>query len=401
MAGKHLTRIAALAATLLAAAACIYPYEVDPGGSDSRPIVVEGDILIGSVTKLEISYVRPFNAGPADDLSVLATARVEGEDGVRIDGEGPDGPSAWPTTGPWTFDTSTLREDQRYRLHIETFTEDGKAANTFETDWLTPCPAPQIDALSYSLQEEYEELWIGLSMHCHGSHYFRWSFTETWEYHSDVNSWLEYLPRLRKVDWYKGTNMFFCWSNVENGKIHIFSTVNQVEDRFEELAFHTIPLDDRRLQILYRLRLRLEALSEDAYNYWNNIQQNSEEQGSIFSPTPSEMAGNVHCITDPSVQVMGYINAAVPAETEMYYDNMIHQYYRAPRAFELYPTKVSANRPDSMALMYSSFFLPYEEVYEGIGTAPSHYMWGSSRCIDCRELGGTKDKPADWPNNDF
>ena len=400
MATRHLIRIAALAATLFAAAACIYPYHVEFGDSDIRPIVVEGDILLGGTATLNLSYVRPFGES-SDDVSVLATARIEGEDGTQVAGTGENGVSGKPATGPWTFDTANLPETQRYRLHIETFTQAGNASQVFESDWLTPSPAPTIDDLAYAHHPEVDELWIGLSMHCHGSHYFRWTFTETWEYHSDVNTWLEYFPLTRSIDWYKDTNMYFCWNDVENGKINLFSTVNQTDDRFEELAFHTIPLTDLRLQVLYRMRLRLEALSEDAYSYWNNVRQNSEEQGSIFSPTPSEMTGNIHCISDPSVQVIGYLNAAVPADAELYYDNWEEKLYHTalPLTFPSY--KVSANRRDSMALMYSSFFLPYEEVYEGIGLSPSHYMWGPSRCIDCRELGGTKDRPEDWPNDHY
>ena len=40
MATKYLSRIAALAATLLATAACVYPYEVDLKQDGELPLVV-------------------------------------------------------------------------------------------------------------------------------------------------------------------------------------------------------------------------------------------------------------------------------------------------------------------------------------------------------------------------
>ena len=390
MATKYLSRIAALAATLLAAAACVYPYEVDLKQDGELPLVVEGDIHVGGITQVNLSYVRPFGTEDSETAPVLATGYVEGEDGTRIEGGG---------TSQLTFDTRSLKEGQRYRLHLETHNVGGQTANIFESDWLTPMPAPTIDGLSYSHHPDYGELWIGLSMHCNGSHHFRWSFSETWEYHSDIPTWFEYKPQLKQVDYYEGATLYYCWNSANSSQINIFSTANQTEDRFEELAFYTIPLDNKRLQVMYRIDVKLEGMSENAYNYWYNMQQNSEGQGSIFSPTPSEMASNVHCISDPTVQVMGYLNAAVQAEASMYYDNSVAGYYVPGKLFERFDEKVSVNQLDSMNYWYKHGYLPYQAIYETGGLEPTHYMWALNICIDCRQLGGTKTKPEDWPND--
>lgn len=415
MATKYLFRIAAIAATLLAAAACIYPYEVELDQASELPLVVEGDIHIGGVTTVQLSHVRPFNIDENETTFVIADGFIEGEDGTRVLPDNPyidyyaeyldrtgmvRGEYGIPSSR-LTFQTEDLPASQRYRLFLQTYDpQTGRATNTFESDWLTPCPAPTIEELTYSQQPEYDELWVGLSMHCHGSHYFRWTFSETWEYHSDINTWYEYKPALRDVGRYEGATLYYCWKSEESGQINIFSTVNQTEDRFEELAFHRISLSDKRLQVLYRIKVRLEALSEDAYNYWYNMQQNSEGQGSIFSPTPSEMASNIRCTSDPTVQVMGYLNAAVQTEALMYYDNQKNGFYKPDKPFERFDTKVSVHQQDSMAYWYARGFLPYDPVYEEMSPNPSHYMWATSICIDCRKQGGTKNKPADWPNGD-
>ena len=422
MATKFLFRTAALAAALLAAAACVYPYEVDIDYNGDLPLVVEGDIHLGGLTTVRLSYVHPFNATEEDYYRIpFATGYIEGEDGTRIDqddpGAGlPDYPG-FPTHDGWltssssayplgfpsntlTFHTENLSLGQRYRLHLETYNpESGGVANVFESEWLTPLDAPTIDGLSYSHHPEYEELWVGLSMHCNGAHHFRWTFSETWEYHSDIPTSYEYKPFQRKVGLFDGPTLYYCWDSANSSSINIFSTANQTDDRFEELAFHTIPLSNRRLQVMYRIQVRLEAMSENAYNYWYNIQQNSEGQGSIFAPTPSEMASNIHCITDPSIQVMGYLNAAVQTEATMYYDNAIEHYYKPGLPFERYDEKVSVKQLDSMDYWYSHGYLPYQEIYEGT-MEPSHYMWAQGICIDCRKLGGTKVKPKGWPTPD-
>ena len=65
----------------------------------------------------------------------------------------------------------------------------------------------------------------------------------------------------------------------------------------------------------------------------------------------------------------------------------------------LFEQQVSVSQLDSMAFWYRQGYLPYQAVYETMSADPTHYMWGLKQCIDCRELGGTKTKPADWPND--
>lgn len=401
MAGKIMIRTAILAAMLLAAAACIYPYEVDISQEGEYPLVIEGDIHLGGKTTLALSHVWPFNTQDYEFPSIRAQGYIEGEDGTRVTGtpnmEIPYMSSSYRFNRfELVFDTSKLPE-QRYRLHFETLSEQGEVLNVYESEWLEPCPAPTIEGLSYSRHEDFKELWIGLSMRCHGAHYFRWTFSETWEYHSDINTILMYDPSIRQVTTYPGPNLYYCWRSQDSPQINIFSTAYQTEDRFEDLSFHTIPLSDKRLQVMYRITVRLEALSENAYNYWYNMQQNTNGQGSIFAPTPSEMASNVHCISNPSIQVMGYLNAATQAEAEMYYDNSKNRFYEPERPFERADTMI-VNRPAYSEEWYRRGYLPFEAVYEDLSETPSHYMWTPAICIDCRRQGGTKTVPEGWPS---
>jgi hypothetical protein len=390
MATKVLFRFAAIAALLLSAAACKYPYDVVLPSTD-YPLVIEGDILLGTTSTFRFSYVLPLDA---DNYVVPArntSGYIEGENGVRVDG------ILQEAGAVLDFDTSRLPENQRYKIHLQT--PEGR---TIESDWLNVCPAPVIDDLSYWKNEEFNEVHIGLSMHCNGAKYFRWTFLEEWEYHSDIRSIYTYDPSRYKEGVIPFPDyqpmVYYCWDRCESPAINIFTTENQTEDRFEELSFHRIPVNNLRLQMLYRMTLMLEALSEEAYAYWRTVRQNSEEQGSLFAPTPSEMASNLHCTSDPSYQVLGYVNAAVAATTRMYYDNLEAGFYRAPYV----PPSSRRERdvpldPDSCALAYKEYLLPFNPVYDMMGKI-SAYSWADHDCIDCRSQGGNKNRPADWPN---
>lgn len=393
MAARFFTRFAAIAALLLSAAACKYPYDVVVQSSE-YPFVVEGDILIGSTTTLSFSHAQPLFGIPSSNLIMAASGYIEGEDGTRVEGRAPN----W-ITQVLTFDTRNLRTDQRYRLHLETMSSyDSYISRVFETDWMEARPAPVIDGLSYSKNDQFEELWIGLSMHCNGSSHFRWSFNEEWEYHSDLHASYYYDTETKQAKSGDG-GVYTCWQSNISSAINIFSTENQTEDRFEDLAFHRIPRGDRRLQVLYRVTLTLESLSEDAYNFWRTVRENTYEQGSIFAPTPSEMPSNLRCISHPDFRVLGYINISAVANAVMYYDNSVEKFFRYPSGGYFFdPEEIQIeNSPGLNEKNYNMGRRIFYGVWEALSEKPTHFVWANAKCIDCRLSGGTTVRPADWP----
>jgi hypothetical protein len=295
-----------------------------------------------------------------------------------------------------TFDTRNLDEQTRYRVHFES----PSTGEVFETKWIEPCSAPVIDDLTYILDKDRQELNVALSMHCHGHHYFRWTYDETWEYTAllyATHYWdperarATRQPREGLLPFPTNVNTYFCWKEYYSPEIRIFTTVEQTEDRFVDLEFHRVRRSETRLQIMYHIIVYLEAMEENAYKYWENIRENSQGQGTIFSPTPSQMTGNIHCISDPSIPVIGYISAAMQASADMYYDNAEERFYKTPL-----PNKYEV-------LELSKDFAKYYYMgYAPLDILPSDnapvYQWVPRRCVDCRLMGGTKNKPAGWPN---
>jgi hypothetical protein len=124
MSTNILSRTAALTAAALLATTCIYPYPVDIERGGEYPLVVEGDILIGSVTTVKLSHVRPFNLTDYESIPVVASGYIEGEDGSKVRGTS-DYTASDSENGILYFDTSNLNKDQRYRLHVETRPQEG------------------------------------------------------------------------------------------------------------------------------------------------------------------------------------------------------------------------------------------------------------------------------------
>ncbi len=393
---KKFFRIAAFVAILMAVSACVYPFEPELDAQDSR-LVVDGDIHIGGISTFSFSRVYPLDEKDYSPAPIRVTGYIEGEDGSRLDQR------SWPpayepidigyydwATNFLSFDTTDLPAGQRYRLHFE----DMESGEVYESDWLEVCAAPTIDDISYILDEERGELNVALSMHCNGHSHFRWSFAEDWEFHTEIRSFYYYEPETNEVLRFpEGENNYYCWSRYESPEIKIFSTSDQVDDRFVDLEFHRISRKDRRLQIMYHITVHLEAMDENAYKYWQNVLDNSQGQGTIFSPTPSQMPGNIHCISNPSVPVIGYISAAIQTTGDMYYDNAVEDFYLKPLPEQIETIRV---KPQEYYMYYRMGYAPLDLV---LGDGPAGYDWAPRRCVDCRANGGTKNKPAGWPND--
>jgi hypothetical protein len=61
-------------------------------------------------------------------------------------------------------------------------------------------------------------------------------------------------------------------------------------------------------------------MNEDEYNYWEKLQNISEEVGSLYDITPSSIPGNIFCIEDPAEQVLGYFSVSAKTSKRTYID---------------------------------------------------------------------------------
>jgi hypothetical protein len=62
-----------------------------------------------------------------------------------------------------------------------------------------------------------------------------------------------------------------------------------------------------KLSVLYSINLKQYAISNDNYLFLQKMKKNTEQLGTIFDPQPSEISGNIHCLTDPNELVIGLL----------------------------------------------------------------------------------------------
>ncbi len=393
MKARHTVILFSLLLSALAGlSSCVYPFEAELKG-ESGTFVIEGDILIGEVMTVNLSYTAPVSNPEEVTVPDRAKVWVEDNTGANYVGE-------LFEKGEYRIDMTEADPSLQYRLRVTNEDTD----RDYSSSWLRVCAKPEIDSLSYIINEEKSVLNIALSMHSEGESYFKWSYKEDWEYHSQFYAQVLYEPPVRNTSsWNNGLGrildippadpIYYCWNKDVSSEIMVFSTETQKEDRFVDLEFHSIPNDDIRIQQLYHIEVKLEPLTKDAYLYWDNIKSNSEYNGSLFAPNPSEMVGNIRCMNDTTDMVFGFINAAQCDTDIMFYNNSVERFYKAGFTYSQDPTVVSSSK--QWFEQYSIGLLPYD--YQD-PAFPNTTLWVPKYFVDCRCMGGTKDRPEYWPN---
>jgi len=112
--------------------------------------------------------------------------------------------------------------------------------------------------------------------------------------------------------------------------------------------------------------------------------------GSVFDAQPSELIGNIHCISNPNDPVIGYLDICKIQEQRIFIKNadLPKWNYETP-CKEVEVVSIQ----DSFKLIT---MLGYVPIRGGKITPPGSYWFAKPECIDCT-LSGSNIKPSFWP----
>ena len=373
-----------LAIAVAALAGCIYPFDLDDSYYEGG-LVVEGDILVGDTTRVTLSTVQPLSGKTVDNV-VRGTVWVEGEDGKEYR------PLSPLESDSFKIDMTKASSDTRYRLKIHLRSPvPGSNSTDFSSDWLDVQKAPSIDDITY--YNDNDNLYFQLSLSSpNGSGCFRWDYEEIWEFHAKVRTNVKYNFGKGTYSYYESGNPYYwCWGYGASTQAGIAIAKSTGGEKLVDRPLLSIGRTSNKLQSLYYLKVKARDISEECYEYLHAIQVNSTSTGSLTTPDPSLVIGNIHSETDPLEVVTGYVEVCSVAVKEIYIGD---NYYKPPR-FEWEPITL---QPDVALLdeMYLMGMRPYEAVPPEDSNV---YNWGSRRCLECTADGGTKNKPAFWPSD--
>lgn len=361
---------------------CISDYE--PEGIDlvSGLLVVDGIITNGE-TRINLRRSVGLTDDFTDEEFVNdAKVTVEREDGTIY-------PATLTTRkGEYAVGMGELDGNLSYRLRIS------QGGQEYESDYLRPVFTPPIDSISLMKKGPGQDVYLCVSTHGSqdGSRYYRWMYKENWELKAEMMMQAQWVDKkLVMYDLGSSNNAYYCWSKDSTKIIHLASSDKLTENVISNKRLVTIPPGNDRLSVLYHAEVEQYALRLEAYDYYFNLQKNIESSGSLFAPIPSEMKGNIRCVSDPDIPVIGYVEVATVTRTQRF----------MPEAKEMYEpvntycgSMIMTGEDAALYFGDTSFgFISYDP-------SPSSSVLAPLRCLDCRRR-GSKDKPDWWPNEHF
>lgn len=370
---------------------CITEYIPAKISQTADILVVEG-IITNDETLITLSrstYLTDTDNGATSPNYVSgAKIYVECDDGTQMAAE-PQNP------GIYLIKTGKLNYERKYRLKIET---EEKEADCNEED--SPCPTKtyeycsgfsypivtsEIDSVFRMQKSRGEPVTIHVSTQSStqssGEYnentvlYYLWSYVENWEI-------IPILPRWGYPS--------VCWNEKKNTGLLLGSATKTVSGNLIDDVTEIDP-SDSKLSDMYRITVKQNAISKQAYDYFSNIKKNAQQTGSIFSPIPLELKGNITCTTDPGIPVIGYVEVSTTTKKQLYISQRDNLYEPPPRDCQIYTVDDLKKlfNTDQIPPIPSDYTLYQEAFYD------SPALYAKKYCVECD---GTTQKPDDWPN---
>lgn len=370
---------------------CITEYQQKDIKDTAGILVVEGMILepTGTFVKLSLSKsinsVEPYTPVNDATVSLLCDDGTSMPLNLQINHE-----AEGTASGVYKLDNSiSFNMSAKYAIEIS---RNGKI---YQSSYVQPLRTPDMN-LTWDTQNEGRQVNIRVSTHDPEKEvlYYRWSYKEDWEIIASTFTRYRYDQQTQSVEddltLETSHNYYYCWGKDSSKSFLLASAEKQADAVLKNHRILAIKAENSRFIYLYSILVKQYALTKDAYEYYRNLQRNIDETGGIFSILPTEMEGNIQCLSDPKETVIGFI----PATTEVIKRIFIKE-EEVPNMKVNYPcTNIQ--------------FFPYSDTpiasSSGLGIVseerPNGYYWLPIRCVDCTSIpGGTKEKPEWWPND--
>jgi len=369
---------------------CRERYDVPFPSPATGYLVVEGFINPAGSTVIKLSR-----------STKLADRGIVQETGSVLQVQGEDN-SLFPLSesAGGTYNTADLQLNPaiRYRLHILTSTN-----KEYASSYKLPLITPLIDSITWLRQNGGLDIFVNAHDANNNIQYYKWDYDESWEFHSKYHSNTIFqthstdnvIDQVIAVLYDSGKNnesIYKCWQFRKSSLINIASTASLSAD-VVYVPLLRYPDASWELSFLYSINLKQYALSKEGYEFYRKLKKNTESLGSIFDVQPSEIKGNITCVTDPGEQVIGYVEVSTVNEKRKYISNDELPGWNYNQGCE--PAKVYLNIPATAYKLYVEGYHPFGGTTANDGSIIA-FSVTKAECVKCT-LRGTNIKPSYWP----
>lgn len=380
---------------LILSVSCLEPYDPPIDQQALNILVVEGFINASTnAAEVKLSHTQPIHDSDVASAETNAKVSIQASTGgLYLLNE--------LEPGVYRADQIVIDKSALYTLHIKT-----SFGLEYSSDTIRIRDTPPIDSLSFGLSNDGEDLTIRVNTHDPSAktRYYAWEYSETYEYNAPYNSgytFVNKIPAIRKPE----ERIDKCWHTIPSSKISIGSTEQLTEDILSQQLLTTIPKGSPKISVRYSILVKQRAISAAEHVYLGLLRK-TESLGGLFDTPPVSVIGNVHQVNDASVPVLGYFSGATVQEKRIFVDRS-----ELPDQLQVTQSKgqcqlevsceigcpPSTGGPQScVCLSDLSASTVLVGAYSDRTGNVIAYSFVSAKCGDCREQGGTVQKPDFW-----
>jgi len=349
-------------------------------------LVVDGYISGNGATQYSLTRTIPLPGDSTIPVVTGASVQVEGSDG-----------STYPLSelggGQYGINSMPLSTAVRYRLRIGL-----PGGESYLSDFVPYKPTPPIDSVNWVYNSNGVTIYVNTHDPANSTRYYQWRFDQTYEYHSAEATGFIYVPSTNSIALRTpAQDVYTCWKDEKVTNIIVGSSAKLAQDEIYEYPLLTIPLNSQPLSVEYSILVTQNALSDSGYYFLQQMAQNNQSLGSIFDALPSQPGGNIHSLTNPDEQVIGFVQAGTVQQQRIFISNQqLSNWIYLNRCGD--PDRIIPNDPDSIYFYFGAEGL--NPLYQNFGPTGPLFGWYANEpgCTDCTLQGGTTQKPSFWPN---
>jgi len=369
-----------LFATLVA---CRTPYEPEVPATELRILVVEGYLdTEGLKSELKLSRTAPLGAQSAFVPELRAKVTLKSVGGQVF-------PLTETGLGTYVFERN-IDEKQNYVLEIEL-----SSGERYVSEQMQPIVTPEIIDAGFKRDEEGVEVYVSTQGNANADD-FLWTFQETWIYRPRIRSPYIYVPELRDVRERKEAEQnSLCFKSEPSPGI-LLETSSRFKDQVVfQKTITEIPVGDERIMERYSILVSQKGLASKDVPFWEILKKNTEDIGSIFSPLPSLIGGNIKSLDAAKSPVIGQVSLGVIRQKRVYINlaEVSPWNYLDPKFNDCAIGDEAVLRSDYQVIFGNGAVVPARPLM--VGTTIVGYYPSSKRCTDC-SLYASKLKPSFW-----
>lgn len=369
-------------------ASCVEPYYPAEINLNLGPLVVDGYIDLDGSASVKLSRGTSLSAGDSLATVVGAAVTIESSGGETFQ-------LHEDQAGTYTAANLAVSKTSTYALHVVTENND------YRSDNVPIYSTPPIDSVYWKINGS-NQLEIMLDSHDDnpdGSGLYLANGIETYEYHADLLSNFKFIGKhaiARSPDEY----IDVCWRDVIHPSV-LVNTNTLKKTVMSGLILSAIEPNSPKLLVRYSILARLRSVSQEEYDFQRKLIVN-ENTGTLFSPIPGTVLGNVQSTKDPGEDVLGYFRGQQMRELRYFIDDSTHP---IPAEFKVAPATTCTTQETcrfdltSVSLCVRRKELGDDTIITDVvlqGDNVVAYIFTTPDCGDCRRQGGTTTRPPYW-----